>query len=158
MARLVLPVVLATGLAGCGPFLPGGQDPATGATPAAVAPATDFAPAAANVALGASSASAAALDSTTPAEKVAALSAPAAAGERRLGQAVAALGPPAEQGLWLSSPLVERVGQGRVVSASGQSLALELRPGTGATLLSLAAYQALNLSLAALEELTVYGQ
>jgi hypothetical protein len=71
--------------------------------------------------------------------------------------AVVALGPPAEQGLWLSSPLVSAVTQGRVVTASGQSLALELRPGTGAALLSLAAFQALKLPLTELPEVTVYG-
>jgi hypothetical protein len=149
-------LVLAAGcLGGCGLLQPGAPASITGPSPAQ--PATEFAPAAANVALGARSASAAALDTTTAEERAAALAAPARGGERALGQAVVALGPPAEQGLWLSSPLVAAVGQGRVVTASGQSLALELRPGTGAALLSLAAFQALNLPLTDLPEVTVYG-
>jgi hypothetical protein len=44
-----------------------------------------------------------------------------------------------------------------VVTASGQSLAVELRPGSGAALLSLAAFQALGLPLTGLPEVTVYG-
>ena len=111
----------------------------------------------ASAAMGAQSASAAALDTTTAEEKAAALSAPAPGGERALGTAVVALGPPAEQGLWLSSPLVKAVAQGRVVTASGQSLAVEVRPGSGAALLSLAAFQALKLPLTGLPEVTVYG-
>jgi hypothetical protein len=47
--------------------------------------------------------------------------------------------------------------QGRVVTASGQSLTLELRPGTGGALLSLAAFQALGLSLTGLPEVSVFG-
>jgi hypothetical protein len=125
--------------------------------PTSAEPATEFAPAAASVALGAQSVSAAALDTTSAEEKAAALAAPAAGGERALGTAVVALGPPAEQGLWLSSPLVKAVAQGRVVTASGQSLAVELRPGSGAALLSLAAFQALKLPLTGLPEVTVYG-
>jgi hypothetical protein len=157
MKRLVLPAVLATGLSGCGAFQQGGQDAASITDLSAVPPATEFAPAAASAALGARSVSASALDTTTTAEKAAALAAPAAGGERALGTAVVSLGPPAEQGLWFSSPLVKAVAQGRVVTASGQSLAVELRPGTGAALLSLAAFQALKLPLTGLPEVTVYG-
>jgi hypothetical protein len=152
MKALVLAAVLAPGLAGCASLQPGG--PAAAPTSA---PATEFAPAVATTALGASSATAAALDTTTAEEKAVALAAPAASGERELGRAVVALGPPAETGLWLSSSLVTAVTQGRVVTASGQSLALELRPGTGAALLSLAAFQALQLPLTGLPEVTVYG-
>jgi hypothetical protein len=157
MKHLVLAAVLATGLGGCAALQTGGPDAGAITDPAAAQPATDFAPAAAGVALGAGSASASALDTTTSAEKAAALAAPAPAGERLLGTAVVALGPPAETGLWLSSALVTQVAQGRVVTASGQSLALELRPGTGAALLSLAAFRALQLSLTELPEVTVYG-
>jgi hypothetical protein len=152
MRNLVLLLMLA--LPACAVFQPEGEGTATGL---AAQPATEFAPAAASAALGAQSASAAALDTTTAEEKAAALAAPAAGGERALGTAVVALGPPAEQGLWLSSPLVKAVAPGRVVTASGQSLAVELRPGTGAALLSLAAFQALGLPLTGLPEVTVYG-
>ena len=94
---------------------------------------------------------------TSEAEKAAALAAPAAGGERELGRVVVALGSPAEQGIWLSTALVKEKAQGRIMTAAGKSLALELRPGTGGALLSLAAFQALGLSLTELPEVTVYG-
>jgi hypothetical protein len=155
MRHLLQVFCIAAGLSGCG--LVQTKAPASITGPSAAQPATEFAPAAASVALGVRSESAATLDTTTAAEKAAALGAPAAGGERALGTAVVALGPPAEQGLWLSSALVKAVAQGRVVTASGQSLAVELRPGTGAALLSLAAFQALKLPLTGLPEVTVYG-
>jgi hypothetical protein len=157
MKALVLSAILATGLAGCGLIQPGGLETGSTDGPPGVEPATEFAPAVATAALGAVSASAAALDSTTTEEKAAALAAPAPAGERVLGKAVVALGPPADQGLWLSTPLVTVPTPGRVETGSGQSLAVELRPGTGAALLSLAAFQALKLPLTGLPEVTVYG-
>ena len=153
--RQVMVLLVAAGLAGCGLFQP--DTPASITGPSAAQPATEFAPAAATAALGARSVSASALDTTTEAEKAAALAAPAAGAERALGTVVVALGPPAEQGLWLSSSLVTAVARGRVVTASGQSLAVELRPGTGAALLSLAAFQALKLPLTELPEVTLYG-
>jgi hypothetical protein len=157
MKGLVFPAILATGLAGCGLIQPGSTGAGASAGPPAAEPATDFAPAVTTTALGARSVSPAALDTTSNEEKAVALARPAAAGERALGKAVVALGPPAEQGLWLSTPLVAAVAQGRVETASGQSLAVELRPGTGAALLSLAAFQALKLPLTGLPEVTVFG-
>jgi hypothetical protein len=74
-----------------------------------------------------------------------------------LGRVVVALGPPAEQGIWLSTSLVTEAVQGRVETAGGKSLAVELRPGTGGALLSLAAFQALGLSLTDLPEIRVFG-
>jgi hypothetical protein len=53
--------------------------------------------------------------------------------------------------------LVKDKAQGRIVTAAGTSLAVELRPGTGGALLSLAAFQALGLSLTQLPQVTVYG-
>ena len=98
-----------------------------------------------------------ALDQTSAAEKAAALAAPAAGGERELGRAVVALGPPAEQGLWVQTGLVSAATPGRVVAPNGQSLAVDLRPGTGGALMSLAAYQALGIGLTDLPELVIYG-
>ena len=145
-------------LAGCGLFQE--QDarpgPVTGAS--APLPAAEAAGAVSTTALGARAVSAAALDTTTAEEKAAALAAPAAGGERVLGKVVVALGPPAEQGIWLSTALVDKTVPGRIETAGGKSLALEVRPGTGAALLSLAAYQALGLSLTDLPEVTVYGR
>lgn len=137
-------------LSGCGMLQ--GKDPAT-AMPAAV----DIAPAVTTSALGAQGASAADLDTTTAAEKAAALAAPVAMGERELGRVTVALGPPAEQGIWLRTGLVSEAVMGRVVTAAGKSLAVELRPGSGAALLSLAAFQALGLGLTELPQVTVFG-
>lgn len=98
-----------------------------------------------------------ALDQTSDAEKSAALNAPATGGERELGKVTVTLGSPAEQGIWLRSPLVSAAGKGRVVTSGGQSVAVDLLPGTGGAQLSLAAYLALGLPLTALPEVTVYA-
>lgn len=157
MKHIALFCALALALSGCALFQKdGGRSGVTG--PAEPQPATEFAPAVSTSVLGTTqAASAEALDKTTAAEKAAALAAPAAGGERELGRVVVALGPPAEQGIWFSSALVKAKAQGRIVTAAGKSLAVELRPGTGAALLSLAAFQALGLSLTELPQVTVFG-
>lgn len=96
-----------------------------------------------------------ALDSTSEAEKSAALAAPAGGGE--LGRQVVALGSPADPGLWVQTSLVTAVTQGTVRAPNGQTLAVELRPGSGAALMSLAAYQALGIALTDLPELVILG-
>ncbi len=105
-------------------------------------------------ALGAG-ASAEALDQTTEAERAAAVATPVATG-RSLGQVTVALGSPAEQGFWLKTALVSVAGKGRVVTASGASVAVDLLPAEGAALLSLAAFRALGLSLTDVPEVTVF--
>jgi hypothetical protein len=157
MRHLAFIAVAMAGLSGCALLQQGRSSAGASDGPSVAQPATGFAPAATAAALGAQAASPEALDTTTAEEKSVALAAPGVAGERALGTTVVALGPPAEQGLWLSSPLVKGVGPGRVVTASGQGLAVELRPGTGAAFLSLAAFQALKLPLTDLPEVTVYG-
>jgi hypothetical protein len=107
--------------------------------------------------LGARGNTASALDTTTTEQKQTALAAPAASGERQLGKVAVSLGSPAEPGIWLRSALVTAPGKGRVVTASGQSVAVDLLPGQGAAQLSLAAFMALGLSLTALPEVTVYA-
>ncbi|OYU40528.1 MAG: hypothetical protein CFE33_07780 [Pseudorhodobacter sp. PARRP1] len=102
--------------------------------------------------------SAAALDTTSAAERAAAVAAKPAGGERALGTAVVALGSPAEQGLWVKSPLVTVKGKGRVVTAGGASVAVDLLPGSGAASLSLAAFRALGLGLTDLPEVTIYAE
>lgn len=99
---------------------------------------------------------AASLDNSTAAQKAAALAAPVA-GARALGITSVALGNPAEQGFWLKSTLVSAPGKGKVKTASGVSVAVDLLPGTGGALLSLAAYRALGLALTDLPEVTVYA-
>ena len=101
--------------------------------------------------------SAAALDATTAAEKAAAVAAPQTAGARELGRAVVGLGSPAEQGFWLKSALVAAPGKGRVVTGDGKSVAVDLIPGSGGALLSLAAFRALGLELTDLPEVTVFA-
>lgn len=159
MRQLVFFPILALALSGCALFQKdgAGKAPTSITGPAEPQPATEFAPAVSASALGARAVSAEALDRTSEAEKAAALAAPAAGGERELGKVVVALGSPAEQGIWLSTTLVKEKAQGRIMTAAGKSLTLELRPGTGGALLSLAAFQALGLSLTELPEVTVYG-
>jgi hypothetical protein len=99
---------------------------------------------------------AAALDQSTP-EQVAAATAPVAAGERELGKVVVALGSPAEQGFWIKTPLAVVAGKGRVVTAEGKSVNVDLQPGSGGALLSLAAFRALGLGLTDLPEVTVFA-
>lgn len=101
--------------------------------------------------------SADALDQTSDAEQAAALAAPAAGAETDLGSVVVALGSPAEQGFWLRSALVAAPGRGRVVTTAGASVNVDLQPGTGAALLSLAAYRALGLGLTDLPEVRVFA-
>lgn len=101
--------------------------------------------------------SAEALDQTSEAEKATATAAPSTAGERDLGIVVVALGSPAEQGFWLRSALVTDPAKGRVMLPNGKSVNLDLQPGNGAALLSLAAYRALDLALTDLPELRVYA-
>ena len=98
-----------------------------------------------------------ALDKTTEAEKVAALAKPSGA-ERVLGKSVVALGSPAEQGFWLKSALVAAPGKGRVETAGGASVSVDLIPGSGGALLSLAAFRALGLALTELPEVTIFAQ
>jgi hypothetical protein len=156
MKQIVRLSVFALALSGCALFQKeGARSGVTG--PVEPRPATEFAPAVGTTALGARAVSAEVLDKTTAEEKAAALAAPAKGGERELGRVVVALGSPVEQGIWLSSALVKDKAQGRIVTAAGKSLAVELRPGTGGALLSLAAFQALGLALTELPEVTVYG-
>lgn len=154
MTQRMFPVLcLSLALAACG-ALKGAGDKAP-----ADDMATEIAPPVETTSLDAMGAGQApeALDGTSAEEKAAALAAPAQGGERLLGKAVVAVGAPAEQGLWVQTALVAAAVQGRVVAQNGQSLAVELRPGTGAASMSLAAYQALGLSLTDLPEIAIYG-
>ena len=151
MLALVLPA-----LAGCGladRVLGRSPEPVTTSGP--VQPAPDG-PLSITEPLGGAK-SAAALDQTTAAEKAAAMAAPAQGAGRDLGPVVVALGGPAEQGFWLRSGLVSASAKGRVVTAAGKSVNVDLQPGSGAALLSLAAYRALGLGLTDLPEVRVYA-
>jgi hypothetical protein len=156
MIRVVVFGVVAAALTGCAALEKLGKKPDA-------APSDDlageFAPPVETMPLDAMGVgqSPAALDQTSATEKEAALAAPPQGGERQLGREVVALGSPAEQGLWVQTALVSAVTKGRVVAPNGQSLAVELRPGTAAASMSLAAYQALGIALTELPEITIYG-
>ena len=100
----------------------------------------------------------AALDTTTPAEKAAA-AAPAAAGGK-LGSTLASLGDATEGGFWIKTPLAKAAAKGRVVNpANGKSANVDLQPlagGGAGSQLSLAAMQALGVSLTDLPEIEVW--
>ncbi len=100
-----------------------------------------------------------ALDTTSAAERAAATS--SSAGGRELGETLAGLGSPAEGGFWLRTGLVSDARAGRVETADGAGVALELRPsgreaGSGSQI-SLAALRALGLPLTQLATLTVFA-
>ena len=157
MKHTVLLLSLVVTLSGCGLFQPKeARGPVTG--PSSLPPAVEGPTDSAGGILGAQAVRAETLDTTTAAERAEALATPAAAGEQKLGTVVVALGPPAEQGLWLKTSLVAKVVEGRIETAGGKSLTLELRPGTGGALLSLAGFQALGLSLTDLPEVTVFAK
>ena len=162
MNRLMIPTALtALGLlAGCAELQQASapaqapdlaQSPATATAPTPVA-APPPPPAAA---------SAEALDTTTAEQRAAATAAPEPAGEARLGTTIASLGSPADPGLWIETPLVTSTIQGRVETASGKSVKLELRPSGGAagsgSEISLPAMRLLEVPLTSLPELTVYS-
>jgi hypothetical protein len=88
---------------------------------------------------------------------VAAVAAPAAAGA--LGSVVASLGDPTKKGLWVETGLVSAPQKGRVTTASGQSIEVDLLPGPAGTSarMSVAAYRALGLKITELPTLTVSG-
>jgi hypothetical protein len=151
--RIIVLVLLAVlPLSGCAMF------DSLKATPAAAAPppVEEAAPMTAIVPLGTGAQTADTLDQST-AEQVAAATAPVAGGERELGKVVVALGSPAEQGFWIKTPLAVVAGKGRVVTADGKSVNVDLQPGTGGALLSLAAFRALGLGLTDLPEVTVFA-
>jgi hypothetical protein len=57
----------------------------------------------------------------------------------------------------VQTSLVSAVRQGSVKAPNGQVLAVELRPGSGAALMSLSAYQALGISLTDLPQMQILG-
>ena len=95
-------------------------------------------------------------DLTSEAERQRALATPVSAGAERLAAVVVTLGNAAEPGFWLRSSLVKEPAKGRVDTADGTSVAVDLLPGAGSAQLSLAAYRALNLPLTALPQVNVY--
>ncbi len=99
-----------------------------------------------------------ALDTTTPEQRAAATEAPAAESARELGKVAVSLGAPTDPGFWLRSKLVGVPTPGRVLTADGKTVKVDLLPGEGAAQLSLAAFRALELNLTALPEVTVFAE
>ena len=101
-------------------------------------------------------------DTTTPEERAVAVAAAEqapAASERSLGTAVASLGDATDPGLWVKTPLVSAVTQGRVAyPAKGTTTLVELRPGTGATQVSLAALRLLDAPLTDLPTVELFAR
>jgi hypothetical protein len=97
-------------------------------------------------------------DTTTAEDRAAAVAAVAVV-DVSLGVTIASLGPPTEPGIWLKTPLVDAVVQGRV-DYNGMSVNLELRPSDGApgsgSQISLAAMRLIGAPLTSLPKLTVY--
>jgi hypothetical protein len=160
--RLILVAGL---LAGCGdqPFFmkakpePAAADPAAGAEPEPVAVAVALPELAAPPPpVGAKTASA--LDTTTQAQKAAATAKPEPAGETLIGTTIVTLGNPTDPGFWLRGGPIKVTGAGRVETASGQSVQVELAPAEGAAQLSLPAFRALNLNLTDLPEVKVFAR
>ena len=101
-------------------------------------------------------------DTTTAEDRAEALSASRDVGERALGSTIASLGSPTDPGIWLKTPLVGEVIQGRVqYPGNGKSINIELRPSGGAvgagSQISLAAMRLLEAPLTGLPELLVFA-
>ena len=97
-------------------------------------------------------------DTTSDADKAAALAVDDTAPVKDLGTTLATLGPPAEPGIWLKTPLVSALTMG-VVSYKGKDAKMELRPSGGAagsgSQISLAAMQTLGIPLTEIAEVSV---
>ncbi|MBD3787934.1 MAG: D-galactarate dehydratase [Sphingomonadales bacterium] len=155
-------ILVLFGLAGCG-ALPFGSRPSAPSV-AVQSPGLDTLrplarPGARGAALGQRGQTAEALDTTTQAERDAAQAVDTASGAA-LGETLASLGSPTEQGFWLRTGLVTRVTQGRVERVDGSgAIRVELRPSGAApgagSQLSLAAFRALGAPLTELLPLRV---
>lgn len=102
-------------------------------------------------------------DTTTAEDRAEALAVkPKPTGERKLGKTIGSLGSPTDPGIWIKTPLVKTLVMGRVVvSSSGKSVNIELRPSGGAagsgSQVSLAAMRLLGVPFTDLPELVLYA-
>jgi len=99
-------------------------------------------------------------DTTTEADRAAAIVEEPAAEDRLLGTTIASLGPPADPGIWLETPLVSVLTPGRI-DYLGTSINVELRPSGGTagsgSQISLAAMRLIAAPLTSLPELQVFA-
>jgi len=99
-------------------------------------------------------------DTTTDEDRAEALAVtePVAA-SNELGSTIASLGPPADPGIWLETPLVTSLTPGRIVY-QGNEVNVELRPSGGVagsgSQISLAAMRLINAPLTSLPEIDVF--
>ncbi len=98
-------------------------------------------------------------DTTTAEDRAEAQAAPEPAGEQALGVTLATLGSPTDPGIWVKTPLVDALTQGRV-EYQGESINVELRPSGGdagsGSQISLPAMRLLNAPLTGVIELSVF--
>lgn len=155
--RLILILPLAA-FAGCtSPSMQGlfGTDLGTPAVPAAptLNPAPPPPP-------PASATTAEQFDTTSDADRALATAPTTAQTSTSLGTTIASLGPPAEPGIWLKTPLVTQLTLGRI-EYEGTSINIELRPSGGASgsgsQISLAAMRLIKAPLISLPELIVFS-
>jgi hypothetical protein len=97
-------------------------------------------------------------DTTTAADRAEAVAVRATAADQALGTTLATLGTPTEPGIWLKTPLVTGLQQGKVTH-QGRTINIELRPSGGevgsGSQISLAAMRLLEAPLTAILELQV---
>jgi hypothetical protein len=98
-------------------------------------------------------------DTTDAEDRAEALDVEVVAGERDLGVTLATLGAPTDPGIWVKTPLVSEVIEGRV-EYQGNSINVELRPSGGepgsGSQISLPAMRLLNAPLTGIVELAVF--
>ncbi len=100
-------------------------------------------------------------DTTTDEDRAEATAVEVSSAEQSLGTTIASLGPPTEPGIWLKTPLVTTLTEGRV-EYQGKSINIELRPSGGAagsgSQISLAAMRLLDAPLTGLPEISVFAR
>ncbi len=98
-------------------------------------------------------------DTTTEEDRTAATTVDETAETEELGVTIASLGSPTEPGIWLKTPLVTELSEGRI-TFNDKSINIELRPSGGApgsgSQISLAAMRLIEAPLTGLPEITVF--
>lgn len=98
-------------------------------------------------------------DTTSEEDRTAATQVDTSVQTQELGVTIASLGPPAEPGIWLKTPLVTALSEGRI-TYNDTSINVELRPSGGGpgsgSQISLAAMRLIEAPLTGLPEITVF--
>lgn len=100
-------------------------------------------------------------DTTSQEDREEALVVEVTATEQNLGTTIASLGSPTDPGIWLKTPLVNSLTEGRI-EYQGNTITVELRPSGGAagsgSQISLAAMRLIEAPLTGLPEVTVFAK